>query len=113
MSFFSLLGQRCPRCKKGPLFQRLFKMNQTCSVCELPFEPEPGYYTGAMYFSYLIGTFILIPIWLYLMYSEWPFLTALFSVLGLNILMAPFLFRYSRVVWLHMDYGFDRKDVVK
>lgn len=54
---------KCPQCRKGDIYikKNLFaikdghKMNKQCSHCELEFEPEPGYYYGAMYVSYMLN----------------------------------------------------------
>src|SRR5260370_21128589 len=53
----SILQQRCPRCRIGGIFQysifRGFpKMCERCGICDLKFEREPGYFLGAMYFSF-------------------------------------------------------------
>src|SRR5260370_34899448 len=69
----SILQQRCPRCRIGRIFQysifRGFpKMCERCSICDLKFEREPGYFLGAMYFSYLLGVSIMAPIAVLLWY---------------------------------------------
>src|SRR2546430_17043379 len=63
----SILQQRCPRCRIGGIFQysifRGFpKMCERCSICDLKFEREPGYFLGAMYFSFALGVLIMAPI---------------------------------------------------
>ena len=35
-------------------------MNERCSVCDLKFEREPGYFLGAMYVSYGLGLVIVM-----------------------------------------------------
>ena len=49
-------------------------MHERCPVCGLKFEREPGYFLGAMYFSYLLsippGLVIVLLIW---RISRWPF----------------------------------------
>jgi hypothetical protein len=81
-------------------------MNETCPVCGLKFEREPGYFTGAMYASY---AFALVTT------SYWVILLAMgapaWVVIGLPaiqlVIQTPITFRYSRVMWLHLDHGFD------
>ena len=51
----------CPRCRTGRIFStsifRIFpRMHERCPACGLKFEREQGYFLGAMYFSYAIGT---------------------------------------------------------
>lgn len=101
--------QRCPRCLRGPVFRRLIAMNDSCPACRYDFGREEGYYTGAMYLSYTFAMVLLfamvgvaIPFW------------HDYSMGGVGILFAilippylvfvPLLFRWSRVVWLHLDY---------
>ncbi len=63
----SILRQRCPRCRMGRIFRysifRGFpKMCERCSICDLRFEREPGYFLGSMYISYFLGVLIMAPI---------------------------------------------------
>ncbi len=102
----SVLFQRCPRCRKGPVFHGLMSMHETCRECGLRFEREPGYFLGAMYTSYAFGlvtTSYWLPL-LFLGFNPW-------LVIGLPtaqlVLQVPLSFRYSRVLWLHLDHGFD------
>jgi len=41
---------------------RIPKMCERCSICDLKFEREPGYFLGAMYISYVLGVSIMAPI---------------------------------------------------
>src|SRR5260370_19516044 len=63
----SILQQRCPRCRIGGIFHysifRGFpKMCERCSICDLRFEREPGYFLGAIYFSFAMGVLVMAPI---------------------------------------------------
>jgi uncharacterized protein (DUF983 family) len=60
--FSAILKQLCPRCLQGKVFGKLWKMNRRCPACGLEFEREPGYYLGAMYFSYGLAVVSGIPI---------------------------------------------------
>jgi uncharacterized protein (DUF983 family) len=104
-----MIMQRCPRCLSGPVFRRLFSMNSACPMCAYDFEREEGYFTGAMYISYTLALILLfamfaiaVPFWHnYSMGGVWT----LFAILTPPFLvMVPLIFRYSRVVWLHLDY---------
>ena len=83
-------------------------MNEVCPVCGLRFERESGYWTGAMVASYALGVPVLVvmvlAIWLL---SGWDVLVALVAADALFLLAAPFVWRYSRVVWLHLDWILD------
>jgi len=106
----AILKQRCPRCRTGAVFHGVVRMNRRCPECELSFEREPGYFLGAMYFSYGLGILVAAPLALGLYVAadvsvEW---IGLWCGLELAVL-APWLFRYSRVFWLHLDQHFDAR----
>lgn len=110
----ALLECKCPRCRQGdmyrtPLFQKWYdrKMNDSCEVCAQSFEPEPGFYFGAMFISYAFSvaiTFIVVFI-LYNFFDDpemWVYIIALLTVIGL---LWPVMYRYSRAIFLHIFGG--------
>jgi uncharacterized protein (DUF983 family) len=98
--------QRCPRCLQGRVFRRFMSMHERCPVCDLRFEREPGYFYGAMYFSYALAIVTTL-YWVPLLILGAP----LWLVIGLPslhlLLQTPLAFRYSRVLWLHLDHRLD------
>jgi len=58
--------------------------------------------------DYAIGipvlALIFLAVWLT---SHWDFLVVLVVADGLFFIAAPFVWRYSRVVWLHLDWLLD------
>ncbi len=105
--FTAILRQRCPVCLQGKVFRSLLGMNKTCPVCGLQFERETGYFLNAMFFAYVLGFLILVPLTL-LLY----FLNASIAIFSLIIVVTmaifwPMIFRYSRVIWLHVDQLLD------
>ena len=99
--------QRCPRCLQGPVFATLFRMHDQCPVCGLRFEREPGYFTGAMYLSYGLAVLATAPVWLTMAWLGRS-LGEVLLVLGPLLLGgSPWLFRYARLLWLHLDHTFD------
>lgn len=103
--FMALLRQRCPRCHEGRIFQHTLKMNDPCPVCGMLFEREPGYFLGAMYFSYALGVVFLVPLF-YLTRWLFPGLDVLVAPLVAFVpflFLVPTLFRYSRVLWIYFD----------
>ena len=107
----AILEQRCPRCREGRLFNEpayrslnFYKMKAQCEVCEQVFDPEPGFYFGAMYISYAFLVAISVSSWVFLYVLFKPsFLTYLVVILSANVLLLPLIFRYSRTLFL---YGF-------
>jgi hypothetical protein len=85
-------------------------MNENCPVCHLDFDRgEPGYFTGAMYVSYALA----IPLIALLTLIEYLFLRS-WSLLGLVVLawaicvpLVPWIWQYSRVIWMNFDRYFD------
>src|SRR3954470_13377121 len=58
----NLLACKCPRCRKGDMFQdanpwhlkNTMKMNKECPVCKQPLNIEVGFYFGSSYVSYAL-----------------------------------------------------------
>src|SRR4051812_337886 len=59
-SALNLLKCKCPRCRKGDMFEnknpwklnKTMKMNKECPVCGQPLDIEVGFYFGSSYVSY-------------------------------------------------------------
>ena len=101
-----ILGGRCPECGVGRIFRDWLRMHERCPRCGYRFEHEPGYFTGAMYFSYAIAVPILAAgviagkLWLVPQWSL-PRILALTWVLFLPLV--PGVFRWSRILFIYMD----------
>jgi uncharacterized protein (DUF983 family) len=101
-SMLAILKQRCPNCGQGKVFVGSVRMNELCPVCQLKFEREPGYFLGAMYFSYFLMTAVLL-ILMYGGHLLWPkidlgWMSLLATAASLPVV--PLVFRYSRVIWI-------------
>lgn len=103
----AVLAQRCPRCREGRIFRTLLRMHDACPECGADLEREQGYFLGAMYFSYGFAVVaVLVPVtWMIIARIDPVLIGAVAGALLLPL--APLLFRYSRVVWLHFDHTFD------
>ncbi|MGH7321743.1 MAG: DUF983 domain-containing protein [Candidatus Rokuibacteriota bacterium] len=102
------LRLRCPRCGVGALFRGLFRMDARCPACQLVFEREPGYFVGAIYLNYGMTVLILMPSYVGL--NAWlPVGLGLQLLLGgaFVVLFPLWFFRYSRSLWLSLDYFID------
>ncbi len=106
-SIRAILRQRCPICHEGKVFASLWRMNERCPHCGVQLEREPGYFLGAMYYSYGMAVILLVPLgivaWVYELSAGWLGFIAVLQ----TTLLSPLIFRYSRVLWLHMDQRFD------
>jgi len=98
---------RCPRCGDGSLFRGLFSMHSQCPKCALIFEREEGYFVGAIYINYAATTLIAIPGFLTLDYLTTMSLSQQLLLWGIFTVLFPLaFFRYSRSLWLSVDYFF-------
>ena len=50
----------CPRCGQGRMFTHGFSVADRCTSCSLAFEPEQGYYVGAIYLNYAATVLLAI-----------------------------------------------------
>lgn len=122
--FLSILGMRCPRCRKGKMFKdnnpyrslslkHIFNMHENCSVCQQRFEMEPGFWYGTGYVSYALAVAISTTT-----FVAWFVLVGIstedsriFYWLGLNtfalIVLQPWMMRLSRVIYTRFFVGYD------
>ena len=81
-------------------------MHPRCPVCNLEFDREPGYFTGAMYVSYLIALLVFLvlgwssALWLA---PRWGLVPALAVAIVLQMLFVPWMWREARVIWAHLN----------
>ena len=113
----AIVGMRCPRCHEGKLFKNsnsfnlktLHEMNKTCSCCGQNFDPEPGFYYGAMYASYGLSV-VLFALFFIVFVHVYPISSFAFIASYTITLLAlfPFIFRYSRVIYIHLFYSYKK-----
>jgi uncharacterized protein (DUF983 family) len=107
----AILRQRCPVCFRGRVFRRgLFQMNETCPACGCRFKREPGYFLGAMYFSYSLAipsiALVTLLLWL-LVLPDWRPHRVMLLACVVFLPLVPPIWRYSRILWMHFDRKFD------
>lgn len=110
----SVLGNKCPRCRKGRLFtsrnpynlKKVTEMPEHCAVCGQPTEVEIGFYYGTGFVSYALS----------ILFSVFTFITWILTIgislhdnrifwwmginIALTILIQPLLMRLSRSIWI-------------
>jgi uncharacterized protein (DUF983 family) len=107
---FAVLLQRCPRCLQGHVYHGLVAMHDICPRCNYQFGREPGYFTGAMFASYTLAVPILFVIFMELWHffsDTWPLTVNLLVTFVAFLPFVPIIFRYSRVIWMHLDWKLD------
>src|SRR5690554_5550103 len=99
---------KCVRCRKGDMFKPGLmrqNMHQRCPYCDLFYERHPGYFYVSMFVSYAMGVAEIITLGIATSIlsggSENVYLY-LAVILSAIVLLAPFNFKYSRV--LHMYF---------
>ena len=100
---------RCPHCLRGRIFRGRFAMHQTCPACGLRFEREAGYFTGAMYVSYALAVPVMVAATAVVLLAA-PSLSFEATAGVATLLFLPFvpaIFRYSRIIWIHLDRTID------
>lgn len=104
----ALWNAKCVRCRKGNMFKPGImsqKMYARCPHCDLFYERHPGYFWVSMFVSYAMGVaeIIALSVATFILSggSENVYLY-LGIIISAIIVLAPFNFRYSRV--LHMYF---------
>jgi uncharacterized protein (DUF983 family) len=111
--FKSAVDGKCPRCRTGNMFKapllsfKSKKMHEQCPHCNLKYEKEPGYFYVAMYVSYafVVAELVTSCVATYILTgnleSPWLYLSVAIAV---SIILAPFNYRYSRVVLMYSNF---------
>jgi uncharacterized protein (DUF983 family) len=106
---------RCPRCGEGAVFKHpllslhFADMHDACTNCQATYQPEPGFYFGAMFVSYAITVALMVAsstvLWLFFDASTNAHIVTFIVV---TILFSPFSYRCSRLLWLYWFGGHKR-----
>lgn len=117
---YSIFHLKCPRCHEGETFEtkswswaKPFDMLQRCPKCDLNYFPEPGYYYGAMFISYIwMAWFCLLFVaffhWFLGLSQTWAF-GLLIAFTALNFV---YIFRISRLMWININVKY-RPDAIE
>ncbi len=106
----AIAQMKCPRCRRGKLFshslfsvKKFQEMHKTCPVCGINFEPETGFYWGAMYVSYAITVAICVTVSvaLSILFDDLNINVYIGVIVTLILLLVPLNFRLSRTLLLH------------
>ncbi len=116
---YSILYAKCPKCHEGDMFEkgtlynyrRFSEMKEKCECCGQHFEPEPGYYYGAMFVSYAFSTAIFVAVWIVLSFfvEEVTILMMTFALIAVVVGLLPVSFRLSRSIWINIFMSYQGK----
>jgi len=111
----SIFAKKCPRCRETKLFvepmmlNAPLNMNDRCTVCGQNFMPEPGFYYGAMFISYIMSSFFFLFIaGVTIIFFDWSVEGAFALIIFLGIFLFFWLMRISRSLWIHFVIKYDR-----
>ena len=114
----SILTGSCPRCQnesmyldKNPLhFSKILKMNENCSHCGLKYQIEPSFFYGAMYVSYGLNVALSIAVFVIaFLFLHSSLKTTFIAIIVSNIVLFPFVLRWSRNIYINLFVSFDKK----
>ncbi|WP_303310579.1 DUF983 domain-containing protein [Hymenobacter sp. BT730] len=110
-TWLAIMEQKCPRCQQGPLFlhsaynlSKFDEMPERCPICGQHYEPEVGFYWGAMYISYglSVGVVLVVGLLLYFIAHD-PAVWVYIGAVSITMLaLTPLLFRYARTLMLYL-----------
>ncbi len=118
---YSTVYLKCPRCHEGETFEtgswtfvKPFDMLERCPRCNLNYFPEPGYYYGAMFVSYILsGWFCLLFVAFFHWILNWS-QTVAFSLLCIFLAINfVYIFRISRLLWINVNVKYDPQALEK
>lgn len=90
------------------IFRGFPKMCERCSICDLKFDREPGYFLGAMYLSFGLGVLIMAPIAVVLRFlTGWWITKVILCAAVLFLPLAPTITLFARVLWIYLDQSID------
>lgn len=101
---------RCPRCGEGNVFlnkvmsfKKFSDTHEVCPKCSLKFEPETGFFVGAMYWTYalLVGLTVFMSV---VLYQLDLFDEAVYIIPALIVFLLPWVFRTGRLLMLYVVY---------
>ena len=108
------LHKKCPRCQEGDIFITPFvfskpvNMPANCPVCNQKFEPEPGFYYGSMFLSYIFSAFFFLGVMaICIMVFKLSLNVSTVILLVIATLTYMFFLRMSRSLWINLLVDYD------
>lgn len=83
-------------------------MPKHCAHCNLKYEPEPGFFYGAMYVSYGLSIIMAGLTWFTLTAFDFSFQVVIWTTIPILLIAIPGLFKISRVIWMNLFMHYDK-----
>ena len=108
--FGAFMAGRCPQCQTGRIFEtppinsKFQKVKDHCDHCGVKYAQEPGFFWGAMYFSYAysVASFIIIGFFFFTFSDDVNLTYYILSVVAFTLLTSPISFRMSRLLMMYI-----------
>ena len=118
---YSIFYLKCPRCHEGETFEtgswsfkKSFDMMERCPTCDLNYFPEPGYYYGAMFISYIwTGWFSLLFVALFHWILKWSQEVAFGLLILFLVVNFVYIFRISRMMWINLNVKYNPNAIAR
>ncbi len=110
--FYSIFKGKCPRCQNGDFYDGLFFKGsplKECPHCKLKYEKEPGFFQGSYYVTYALGVATIVSVWvaMYVLFPNATFDHYLWGVLGTLVVLTPFIYPLSKIIWANFFTSYD------
>jgi len=115
---YSIFYNLCPKCHEGvfwpsnnPYKNIFIKDIESCPNCSLKYEIEPGFWFGAMYFTYAFSVIIMLIVWLasHLFFPDIDLMIQICIVSSFIIILSPINYFLSRLCWINIFVSYKKK----
>ena len=103
--------RRCPRCGLGGIFTGWSRLAPRCPDCDLDFEHEEGYWTGAMLLNLTVTLGVFLVVFVGFLLLTWPdvsWVGLMVLVVAANVVTPIVFYPYSKTLWIAGDLAFRR-----
>jgi uncharacterized protein (DUF983 family) len=117
----AMFNHKCPKCREGDLFdtgafsfQKPFQMPERCSKCGQSYFPEPGFYYGAMFMSYIITSFFSLGlVGICILVFDLSVKASFGILIAVLAILFVWFFRTARSVWIGLTVKYDPAAIVR
>lgn len=89
-------------------------MPAKCSCCNQSYMPEPGFYYGAMFISYIFYGWFSVLLCLGLVFGlGWSVNSAFVLLVFISIIFFVWVFRMARSIWIHIALKYKPNSISK
>lgn len=83
-------------------------MPEKCPHCEQDYMPEPGFYYGAMFISYIfMGWFCLLFVMFFHWVLDWSMAASFGLLIAVCLVLFVYIFRMARSIWINIVVKYD------